>query len=312
MFIDQYGIKEVNDAIFQRLIALDRTDFLFFISSSYLRRFPKEKSFRAYFRGLDPNLIRNAGHVNAHRAVLDYYKRKIPAGNNMRLYPFSIKKEANIYGLIFGFKHPLGVEKFLNIAWDKNRLNGEANFDIDEDMEKRQGSLFLEFQRFTKLELFERELGEYIRERGELTDCGKSILVKEVNKRQALEQRLAKFSKLLADEQYVTREIYKERFDIELAVALSRDFTFPHKSDGEGPTFLRDTDVPAQGNIILIGNAGAGKSLIMRKAYCTAASDYLRDNSKSLPLWLDLNDVGSGSENTTSLMPEGNVYQFWG
>ncbi|MBI5118862.1 three-Cys-motif partner protein TcmP [Candidatus Poribacteria bacterium] len=170
MFIDQYGIKEVNDAIFRRLIALEKTDFLFFISSSILRRFPEEESVRTYFPDLNANAIRNAGHENAHRAILDYYRRKIPAGNSMKLYPFSIRKAANIYGLIFGSKHPLGVEKFLNIAWDKNRLNGEANFDIDDDMEKRQGSLFPELQRLTKLELFERELGEYIRESGEVTN----------------------------------------------------------------------------------------------------------------------------------------------
>ncbi len=173
IFIDQNGIKEVNDTVFQKLIALKATDFLFFISSSYLRRFAGTPGFQTYFPYLDAVEIQNARHEDVHRIILEYYKQMIPPGNDTRLYPFAIKKGANIYGLVFGSKHPLGVEKFLNIAWDESRLNGEANFDIDDDTEKLEPTLFDNdptFRLLTKIQLFEQELEKFILGRGEVTN----------------------------------------------------------------------------------------------------------------------------------------------
>ncbi len=173
IFIDQNGVKEVNDAVFEKLIALKVTDFLFFISSSSFRRFAEEDSFRSSHPDFDVDRLRNARYENTHLVVLEYYKGKIPAGNDTRLYPFSIKKGANIYGLVFGSKHPLGVEKFLNIAWKENSLNGQANFDIDDDIEKLEPTLFDDdptFRRLTKIQLFERELEKYILNSREVTN----------------------------------------------------------------------------------------------------------------------------------------------
>lgn len=161
-FVDQYGVKEVNDAVFSKLISFGKTDFLFFISSSYLRRFAGAPSFEECHPGLDPKTLREARHEDIHRIMLDYYRGKIPENSRARLYPFSIKKGPNIYGLVFGSKHPLGVEKFLKIAWKKNQLNGEANFDIDNDFEKRQGVLFDDLKKLSKIEAFERRIEELI------------------------------------------------------------------------------------------------------------------------------------------------------
>jgi three-Cys-motif partner protein len=170
IFLDQYGVKEVNSSVFEKLIDLEKTDFLFFVSSSYLRRFPDEDCFRVHFPDLDPNLLRNSRYEDVHRKILEYFSGKIPTNNQTRLYPFSIKKGPNIYGLIFGSKHPLGVEKFLNIAWDKNKLNGEANFDIDGDIDKQQPELFPELHRPTKLEKFEQEVNKMICRKREVTN----------------------------------------------------------------------------------------------------------------------------------------------
>lgn len=170
MFIDQNGIKEVTEDVFQRLIALRRTDFLFFVSSSYLRRFPEEEAFRIYFPDLDPAILRSSRHEDVHRIVLDYYAGKIPLGNETRLYPFSIKKGGNIYGLVFGSKHPRGVEKFLNIVWDKSRLSGEANFDIDGDRDKTTLHLFEDMDRPTKRQKFEQDVEERIADRKKVTN----------------------------------------------------------------------------------------------------------------------------------------------
>ncbi|MEA2083505.1 MAG: hypothetical protein U9O82_04540 [Thermodesulfobacteriota bacterium] len=90
------------------------------------------------------------------------------------MYPFSLKKGSNIYGLIFGSKHPLGVEKFLDLVWVQNAINGEANFDINDDVEKGQPTLFdllPDFERpKTKRELFEDYLEEFIHNHGQVTN----------------------------------------------------------------------------------------------------------------------------------------------
>jgi len=158
LFIDQNGVKQVPEEVFQELINLPKTDFLFFVSSSLFNRFDYDN----YFPDLDYDNLRNKPYNLIHRGVLEYYKEKIPEGNNTRLYPFTIKKGSNVYGLIFGSKHPLGVNKFLEIAWDHNRLNGQANFDIDNDEFKRQGSLFPDEKSFTKIAKFKKELINYI------------------------------------------------------------------------------------------------------------------------------------------------------
>ena len=83
------------------------------------------------------------------------------------MYPFTIRKESNIFGLIFGSKHPLGVNKFLDIAWKQNAFNGEANFDIAGEMDARQGNLFGD-KTLTKIEKFEKELKNLILSKKEI------------------------------------------------------------------------------------------------------------------------------------------------
>jgi hypothetical protein len=45
--------------------------------------------------------------------VLEKYRSLIPVNSDLRIFPFSIRKASNIYGIIFGSKHILGVENFL-------------------------------------------------------------------------------------------------------------------------------------------------------------------------------------------------------
>ncbi|HTS45761.1 MAG TPA: hypothetical protein VMH01_15280, partial [Puia sp.] len=77
------------------------------------------------------------------------------------LYPFSLKKGANIHGIIFGASHPRAVDKFLSIAWKRNQINGEANFDIDDDTKKVQIDLF-GGKKLNKIESFQKTLEELI------------------------------------------------------------------------------------------------------------------------------------------------------
>lgn len=177
LFIDQYGVKEVNGEIFQMLLELDRTDFLFFLSSSFVKRFAARPEFKKHFPDLDSEMVSNAKLTDVHRIMLEYYERykeKILPENKTMLFPFSLLKGGNIYGLVFGSKHLLGVEKFLDLAWNTNNINGEANFDIDEDLQKQKPTLFdgmpgYERQK-TKHEVFEDELEKFIKKHSELTN----------------------------------------------------------------------------------------------------------------------------------------------
>jgi hypothetical protein len=99
-----------------------------------------------------------------HRAVVNYYRSRIPAGNNLFLGSFSIKKRSNIYGLIFGSHHPLGIHKFLQVAWAADGIAGEANFDIERDnIGPEEGILALDVMRPNKIREFEQELEAALR-----------------------------------------------------------------------------------------------------------------------------------------------------
>ena len=131
-FLDQNGIKHIGKNVIFDLEQFERTDFMFFISSAYFIRFSDQPSFKEYFPDLniDPAKMKA---TDVHREILRYYRSMLPYESRTKLHPFSIKKGKNIHGLIFGSKHPFGVEKFLNIAWSENQINGEANFDIDDE-----------------------------------------------------------------------------------------------------------------------------------------------------------------------------------
>ena len=90
---------------------------------------------------------------------MQYYRSLIPADREYYLCPFSIKKGANIYGLIFGTGHLLGIDKFINQCWKIDPHTGDSNFDIDnDDIDEGQMKLFPEIDRPKKVQGFEKEL----------------------------------------------------------------------------------------------------------------------------------------------------------
>ena len=169
VFLDQSGIKQITEDVFLDLIKFTRTDFMFFVSSSVFKRFATDTSFQKYFPDIDLQELSKTRQNEMHRLIFQYYKNKIPNDSQIKLYPFTIKKGRNIYGLIFGSNHPLGVEKFLNIAWNANELNGEANFDIDEDWKSTQMLLFGS-RKLSKKEKFQLELEEFILSKKEISN----------------------------------------------------------------------------------------------------------------------------------------------
>jgi three-Cys-motif partner protein len=170
--IDQSGIKFTNQENFNTLLKLEMTDFLFFISSSFFKRFNSEDEFNRHLNINEEDLNSNPYNF-IHRIVLDKYRSLIPRNSKLRIFPFSIKKNSNIYGIIFGSKHILGVEKFLKIAWDKNNINGEADYDIDDDKGKSQYVINFEnphaTRKMTKIESFKAKLEAFIKENKEVS-----------------------------------------------------------------------------------------------------------------------------------------------
>jgi three-Cys-motif partner protein len=159
VFIDQFGVDQVLDETFLQLVGFPTCDFLFFLSSSTLNRFRDHPAIKLKIK-------RPEDHHHVHQAALDYYRSRLPDPSYF-LAPFSIKKGANIYGLIFGSKHPKGMAKFLNVAWKADQINGEANFDINRDDFGPLASLFAP----TKVSAFEVGLEKAILEGAVTTEA---------------------------------------------------------------------------------------------------------------------------------------------
>jgi three-Cys-motif partner protein len=171
LFMDQNGIKHINKEILLSLDKFRKTDFIFFISSSHFNRFVDDFSFKKHLPFISREDIDKENYYSIHRQIYDAYKKMLHENSKLRLYPFSIKRRASINGLIFGTQHVLGADKFLTILWKKNPINGEADFDIDDDVQKKeQGVLFAEFERKTKIEAFEESLEEFIAKKETLTN----------------------------------------------------------------------------------------------------------------------------------------------
>ena len=162
LFLDQNGTKQITREVFSQIVSAARTDFLFFIASSYIYRF-KTQPHNVEPAPILPEDFNGMTMKNVHRKVCEAYRRLIPYNWRYYLAPFSIAKDSgsNVYGLIFGSGHPLGMDKFLKICWDEDPLTGEANYDIDDDnIQPEQMTLWEE--RPKKIECFERELKQEI------------------------------------------------------------------------------------------------------------------------------------------------------
>jgi three-Cys-motif partner protein len=159
VFIDQNGVKHITREIFLRLVGLPRTDFLFFISSAIVNRFREQAEIRDRVPVTDADLDRMNG-TNVHRILAESYRRWLPDQLKYFIAPFSIRKGPNVYGLVFGSAHPLGMEKFLQVTWKRG---GDANFDIDEQgIDPTSPFLFEEMNRPKKIVEFENDLRQAV------------------------------------------------------------------------------------------------------------------------------------------------------
>lgn len=141
VYLDQNGIKFTSEKYFLELEKATQTDFLYFISSSYFWRFGKLKEFKMHLN-INMEEAKKDPYKFIHVNVLEQLKSKLPVSTRLRLYPFSLRKGPNIHGIIFGASHPRAVDKFLTIAWERNKTNGQANFDIYDHASLNQMDLF--------------------------------------------------------------------------------------------------------------------------------------------------------------------------
>lgn len=139
VLLDQYGINQVTEDVFSKLVNYPRTDFIFFISSSTINRFKDFHTIKQYFDTKKINFD-EARPKECHRLIKEYFEQMIPVRKEYYLHSFTIKKGSNYYGLIFGTSHSLGMEKFLKVCWEEDKLSGDSNCNIDNDYE--EGSLF--------------------------------------------------------------------------------------------------------------------------------------------------------------------------
>ena len=161
VYLDQNGVRFIEDKYFIGISSKPQTDFLYYLSSSYFYRFGNTAEFRRIVPKADVEDIKEKPYKYIHNEILNYLRSKLPQNSSVRLYPFTIKKPKGVYGIIFGASHIRAVDKFLRTAWSVNEVNGAANFDIDDDSEKDQLVLFGE-QPIKKIDAFKKDLRKEI------------------------------------------------------------------------------------------------------------------------------------------------------
>ncbi len=151
LLFDQYGTT--TKAFLNEIKNYKGVDFLMFTASQSIKRFIKEKGIKENFSEEQKAHISASKSYDTHNALTEILRNQY---TQLKLYPFTIQKNTNYYGLIFGTKHLRAVEKFLKVAWEMNPENGDANFTTDEEKGSQQMSLFQDH--LTKVEKFQRDL----------------------------------------------------------------------------------------------------------------------------------------------------------
>lgn len=153
LYLDPFKFV-INSDLFNKLINIPSADFICFMPSFFLRRFPDEPAFNKYIDAskIDFELSKPA---HCHRVIADYFKELIPNDKEYFMGCFSIKKDSGYYGLLFGSNHTLGAEKFQKVCWEIDDVTGEADYNIDRELTyDKQGVLFEEAKIPLKIKQF--------------------------------------------------------------------------------------------------------------------------------------------------------------
>jgi three-Cys-motif partner protein len=144
----------IDNEILNKLINVPSADFICFMPSFYLKRFPNTPAFNKFVDTQQVD-IKNAKAVHCHRLVASYYNSLVPDEKEYYIGCFSVKKDAGYYGLIFGSNHTFGAEKFQKVCWKFDEVTGEADYNIDRELTyDKQGVLFEEAKIPLKIKQF--------------------------------------------------------------------------------------------------------------------------------------------------------------
>ncbi|MCD7713992.1 MAG: three-Cys-motif partner protein TcmP [Prevotella sp.] len=168
IILDQYGFKQIDDHIFLRLVESPKTDFIFFIASSFVRRFKQTLAVQKYFKEKNLNFDESKPK-ECHRVITEYFRNSIPKDRDYYIHSFTIKKGSNYYGLIFGTEHSLGMEKFVKVCWEEDPSAGESNCNINDDFP--EGTLFRDDNKTEKKQLVFKEIRDGILNDKIRTNC---------------------------------------------------------------------------------------------------------------------------------------------
>lgn len=135
ILLDQYGFSQVDKDVFLNLVRSPTTDFIFFISSSFIKRFKEHPNTKKYIE-THKITFDESNSKKCHIAIAEYFEHLLP--NDVDEYyinHFTINKNGQYYGLIFGTNHSLGMEKFLKVCWEKDPLAGESTCNTQNDFD---------------------------------------------------------------------------------------------------------------------------------------------------------------------------------
>ena len=77
IIMDQFGVKEITPEVIQQLAKCNSTDVLFFISSSFIRRFIDTPELGGKFENLPPINVKDTEYYAIHRTICSYYQKQL-------------------------------------------------------------------------------------------------------------------------------------------------------------------------------------------------------------------------------------------
>lgn len=157
LYLDPFKFV-IDSDLFNKLINIPSADFICFMPSFFLRRFPEEPAFKKY---IDTSKIdfKESKPAHCHRVIANYFKTLVPPEKEYFMGCFSIKKDSGYNGLLFGSNHTLGAEKFQKVCWKIDEITGEADYNIDRELiYSNQGVLFEDAKTPLKIKQFNLNL----------------------------------------------------------------------------------------------------------------------------------------------------------
>lgn len=169
LFLDPFKFV-IDSDLFNKLINIPSADFICFMPSFFLRRFPDEPAFNKYIDTREIH-FEESKPAHCHRVIADYFKTLVPSNKEYFMGCFSIKKDSGYNGLLFGSNHTFGAEKFQKVCWKIDNVTGEANYNIDRELSYgNQGVLFEDAKIPQKINQFNIDLENNIKSGSIKTD----------------------------------------------------------------------------------------------------------------------------------------------